>query len=810
MEFLYRSMDRPDVTDYPREFYEENIEKSLEARKKLPWGKIVPEREFKYFVLPVRVNNEALDSARGVFYKELYPRVKDLSMTEAALEINRWCQEKVSYKPSDSRTSTPLATMRSAIGRCGEESTFAVAAFRAMCIPARQVYTPRWAHTDDNHAWVEVWVDGEWHFLGACEPEAVLDLGWFNAPATRGMLMSTKAIGKYDGPEEVVSESATYREINVTSIYAPVDTFKVEVLDIQGNPVKAAKVAFRLYNYAEFYPLTWKVTDNEGNAQFIGGLGDLLVWASTPDGKYSGHAIAKPGKTLTIKLIETDKIGAEGEEKFDIAVPPARAIHVEVPAEKRAENERLKARGDSIRHAYEATFQPDGFMNDSRGNWQTIKDFVAKTEKSCSKAILSNISEKDRRDINMLILNEMRNFKTDTSQLAAQYILTNRIDNEHLSPFRGYFLQNFTQKEQKAFKNDPRKLVKWVDENITLDNEYNPRRLVQKPSTVHLTKKGDPRSRDIMFVALARTMNIPARLNPINGKPQYIPYSFEGKDIKKLREISAMPEENWPWEDVIFADAAAESGKTASPKGKLQLKYKPSGKTVEVPSYYIHFTISKIENGQPVLMNFDETADFQTLFGKPVTLDEGQYVITSGQRLANGNVLALNRYFTISEGKTSEVDFTVRNDDSQVQIIGNFNSENLYHDANEGVEKSILSTTGRGYYVLGVLKSAHEPSTHAINDLIAAADRLNNYDVKILLLADKISENDLARLPKNVVVGKDINNSIENEIVSNLKLSGNDKPYFIIADTFNRVVFSSNGYTIGLGATIADILQKVM
>ncbi len=69
-----------------------------------------------------------------------------------------------------------LFTIRSAYGRCGEQSTFTVAALRAIGIPARQVYTPRWAHTDDNHAWVEAWADGTWYFLGACEPEAVLNL----------------------------------------------------------------------------------------------------------------------------------------------------------------------------------------------------------------------------------------------------------------------------------------------------------------------------------------------------------------------------------------------------------------------------------------------------------------------------------------------------------------------------------------------------------------------------------------------------------------------------------------------------------
>lgn len=133
--------------------------------------------------------------------------------------------------PSDARTSSPLASVRTAYGRCGEESTFTVAALRAVGIPARQVYTPRWAHTDDNHAWVEAWVDGEWHFLGACEPEPVLDLAWFNAPASRGMLMHTNAFGNYDGPEEVVGRTPCTTEINVTANYAPVAPVTVRVLD---------------------------------------------------------------------------------------------------------------------------------------------------------------------------------------------------------------------------------------------------------------------------------------------------------------------------------------------------------------------------------------------------------------------------------------------------------------------------------------------------------------------------------------------------------------------------------------------------
>ena len=85
-----------------------------------------------------------------------------------------------------------------------------VAALRAVGIPARQVYTPRWAHTDDNHAWVEAWVDGDWHFMGACEPEPVLDMGWFNASVSRAMILHTKVAGDYKGSEDVISRNPVY------------------------------------------------------------------------------------------------------------------------------------------------------------------------------------------------------------------------------------------------------------------------------------------------------------------------------------------------------------------------------------------------------------------------------------------------------------------------------------------------------------------------------------------------------------------------------------------------------------------------
>ncbi len=216
-DWLYSSMNIADKANFPRSFWERNVGSALEARRDMPWGAKIPAREWLHFVLPVRVNNETLDSSRMVFYREIAPRVRNMSMEQAALEVNHWAHEKATYRPSDERTSSPLATVRTTFGRCGEESTLLVAAMRSVGIPARQIYTPRWAHTDDNHAWVEVWIDGRWRFLGACEPEPVLDLGWFNEPASQGVLMATNVIGNYDGPEQKLYRDSCYTRINITS-----------------------------------------------------------------------------------------------------------------------------------------------------------------------------------------------------------------------------------------------------------------------------------------------------------------------------------------------------------------------------------------------------------------------------------------------------------------------------------------------------------------------------------------------------------------------------------------------------------------
>ena len=112
LEFLYAYMPLSDLADYSGKFFLNQVNVALATKTTFKWGEKIPEEIFRHFVLPYRINNENLDSARMVFYKELKNRVVNMSMKEAALEVNHWCHEKVTYRGTDIRTSAPLSTVK--------------------------------------------------------------------------------------------------------------------------------------------------------------------------------------------------------------------------------------------------------------------------------------------------------------------------------------------------------------------------------------------------------------------------------------------------------------------------------------------------------------------------------------------------------------------------------------------------------------------------------------------------------------------------------------------------------------------------
>ena len=836
LEFLYAYMPLADLTDYPTAFYLDNVRAALRTAEEMGWN--VPEREFRHFVLPLRVNNENLDSSRVVFYRELKPRVEGLPMREAILEVNHWCHEKLTYQPSDARTLSPLGSLKNALGRCGEESTFCVAALRSVGIPARQVYTPRWAHTDDNHAWVEAWADGQWYFMGACEPEPVLNLGWFNAPASRAMLMHTKVFGRYDGPEEKVLESPNYTEINLIDNYAKTAKVDFTVVDGDGAPVEGARVDFCIYNYAEFYPALSKYTDAEGRTSLSAGLGDLLVWASK-EGAF-GYKKASFGKDGEVR-IEISPLASLGRndnpsfrglsvESVTVVPPPEGANIPPVTPEQRAENDRRFAREDSLRHAYEATFpthdealafvQGQGYGHHmaapilaSRGNWETIEAFMPMSgNHERVEQVLTALSGKDLKDAPLEVLQDY---------YAADRFLGARVENEFLTPFYGYFREHFTDAVAS-----PEALVEWVRNHVTVLDSPLAWNIPMSPAAVFESGLALPRSRDIFFVSLARALGFEAQKDPVTGKVQY--------------------RQDGEWFDVHFDGAPAAK----APTGILRLSYSPT-RAIPNPGYYSHFTISRLVSGRPRLLTFDEGevdmgggVDWEHVFRSGYPLETGQYLLVSGNRSSDGSVPVTMKFFSVKEGETTTVDLVIREEEGKVGVIGSFDAESLYapvpdqvgHDDSSfhgaghddpsfhglSVEsiprQSVLSAVGRGFYALAVVEPGKEPTNHFLRDLAAVREAMETWGRPILLLTEskaamekltaEIRAGRYGKLPATVLFGIDTG-GIRGSIKSSGGLAAGSLPVVILADSFNRVFFSSEGYSIGLGARLCDVINRL-
>lgn len=818
MKFLYAYMPLGDISDYSPDYYLQNVKASFQAKEEMPWGQSVSEELFRHFVLPIRINNENLDSSRVVFYRELKERVKNLSMYDAVLEVNHWCHEKVTYQPSDARTSSPLASVCTAWGRCGEESTFTVAALRSVGIPARQVYTPRWAHTNDNHAWVEAWADGKWYYMGACEPSPVLDMGWFDAPVKRAMLLHTKVFGKYTGPEDIMQQTNNYAEINVTSNYAPVAKTTVQIVDPAGNAVQDAAVQFGIYNYAEFYTVLSIKTDSEGKASITTGLGDLSVWAEK-EGKIAMQ-IVSAGKDAEYKIPLEFAQGDILQKELDIVPPIEIKPDNNVSQEKTDANNKRLVQEDSIRNAYSATFisgadavafaQTIGadttktarILRLSYGNWKAVQQFL-KDASSAGKTdlalqLLAVVSEKDLRDTPASVFaDHLNNVGTgENSDMFYRYVLNPRVRYELLTPYRSWLQQHISAEVKQAAKENPESLVRWA-EKIRVVNEYNSQRIAISPKGVFELGVADSGSREIFFIAASRSLGIPARLEEVTGKPQYY--------------------HNNAWHDVFF-----DGEKPAVAQfGSFSLSYSPD-KSLENPQYDTHFTVQKIEDGKMNLLNFrnpegyESTVSWRSLFAKPVPIETGSYMLISGTRMASGKVLARISTFNVEAGKNTQVDLIMRHDQQDLQVLGSMNPEALFLAKGKTEQQSILATTGRGYFIVAILGAGQEPTNHFVRDLARLKDEFQGWNRQLILLfkdqsqLERFNVSDFPALPSNITFGVDGNGQIADALVKELNLSSsNNLPIVVIADTFGRVVYVSQGYKIGIGDELIQILKKL-
>ncbi len=796
LEFLYAYMPLSDLANYNGDFFLKNVKLAFRARQEMTWGKSIPEPVFRHFVLPYRVNNENLDSARQVFYKELKPRIKKLDIKSAILELNHWCREKVIYQPTNDRTISPLGVIKSAYGRCGEESTFTVTALRSVGIPARQCYTPRWAHTDDNHAWVEVWIDGNWHFIGACEPQPDVDIAWFSVPALRAMLVHTKVFGPYLGKEEIINSKNKYTEINVLKTYAPTKKIIIKVIDNKSKAIKDATVEFQLYNYAEYYPIATKLTSDQGITSLETGLGDLLIWVRK-DSLFTFKKISV-SNTDTLQLTLNNADFSERIIDWDM-VPPIARIPKIASESGQQENERRLKKEDIIREKYIASFISDDeistfalkmhldvdsvsiYLKQSRGNWAEIKTFIEEATKINSNYVLvflSQLSRKDYCDANNGVLLGLYGssicYKGESNKYV-QYVLNPRINFEGLIDYKSYLAKNFKFSRSSDTLEDILRLKDWIIKNIKIsdDNYYG---LNLSPIGVFQAKYSDKISRNIFFVALCRTFGFPSRLEPSSLIPQYF---FEGK-----------------WHYIYFDKQIIKKSLPTA-----QINWKKSSELKKEIEYRVHFSLSYFEHGRYNILEYGWGKPFSEL-EKSIELRAGHYLLITGNRKVDGSVLTRNKFFNLKANQKLDLSIEIRKDFQTLNIVKTIDKPLEYKDINGQLQTFPNNTS----YVLAWIENGKETTNHTLKDISKAKDSFEKNQLKVYLMfkdieslrAFKKSDFDL---PSTVILGVQNNfSSIVSRFIA--------YPLYTLIRNHN-IYYLSQAYQIGIAEQLIKTNHKL-
>ena len=709
------------------------------------------------YILPYRVNDEDFSLYSIQFYRELSPLIKTDSISESALIANYWCYSKATYAQADDRTQNAITTIKSGRGRCGEESVLLVSALRSIGIPARQCYSPYWSHCDDNHAWVEIYTGSSWEFLGACEPEEKLNLGWFNNAASRALLIRHRVFGlserQINNDQNNIFTTATS-----TDIYIKTKNVTVNVIN-NGEKLPYAKVGLYTINYCMPKLIYEKTTDCNGTAQFEIGMGDSLFFTYC-NGKYD-MAVCKE-KDYQVKLdisrcvksVDFNLIPYEGNIQNDDFMPSK--IHTDKLALLQSKREKSHKQSSNANNKY---------IKLSKLNSHVIEMFINDTYilDEHKVEILESLTKKDFCDINYEALCDMElayEYKEKFPyEIFSKYLLPLRVENEPLYPYKKFIKEYFKDKI------DIKYILDLLNE-MTIVDKYTYNGLVADIKGVIKNKLITTFSLPIHLVQISRAIGIPARLNPTTRQPEYFNgdkfiYFYDNNvnnniDIDNANAINTTVKET-----IISIDKNT----------KLKLNYESD------------FTICHIKDGYFNYLNFGEELTLPI----QLSVEKGLYATTQATRQIDGSLIG-TIYFNNNVTLQDPIIFTkdkLKKIDIPDEIINTMN----------------------GKKVIAYIQNNSEPTEHFLNELLENEDKILTSNIEVILYGSTNEKNDTLSLILNKNLAKynisEFNNSWK-QFRKDMHIGDLRLP-FITATMDKKGLYSFANYNVGT----VDMLLKI-
>ena len=741
LDYYRASMLWCDREDVPEAVLYAYAQHAFFLRENVEWCRRLPRDIFLENVAAYRINSERIEDCRRFFYDMVMPLLDGLTPEEAILRVNLWCCANATYHQADDRTANAITVYKSGFGRCGEESTFAVTVLRSVGIAARQVYAPLWSHCDDNHAWVEVWCDGRWQYFGACEPEPVLNRGWFDLPSSRAMLVHARTFGEAQGPEEVIGRTGGVTYYNVTEHYADTAEVVFACTDWAGRPLCGACVKLEVLNFSHFGTIATLRTDERGKFSVRLGLGSLRLSClqsvaacgmAQADGEMSCPKeaetaeeadqnqeeslqelgavvrIEKSGE-LSVKLeaqrqeIWTDAYFAapKGRKKKEKESGPVSAAFREEVEKAKEERERR------ISSYYDPECggrypEAEEILRAAGGNFEEVMHFLETDDNPYRIKLLKVLAQKDYYDCRSEMLEEhlecalaFAGREGIADDIFVKYILNPRLEHEELSCWRHALAEALAEKAMQ-YRENPHLIWTDVCEKLCPPAEDGYDTLRIQPLSAYKSGRGNLADQRNLFVAIARSLGIYARLQPETGEPEF------------YRNGAFCP-----------ADAAADCA------GGMLTLLAGEGKGW---TYWTDWCIERLEADGYCPLNLQDKKweDGRLL----LTVKQGHYRIITTVRLANGDqmekeycfrmgkecrTVALKRHGCDRDGGAKEL--------WPVELC-----------AEDGRTVSERPGNGkRNAYIW--LREGEEPTEHLLNELLERIDDVKNVRERIFLLS---------------------------------------------------------------------------
>ena len=796
IQWIYANSPLSDMANYDFDMFKKCAEHGVMLRETSPFAKDLPEDIFLNYVLHIRVNEEELCDCRQLFHSLLADRVNHLSMHDAIIEANYWNCENVMYQLTDIRTISALGAYNSAYGRCGEESNFGVNVFRAIGIPARQIYTPRWAHCDDNHAWVEVYCDGNWYFLGACEPEEVLNKGWFTNASSRAMLIHSRCFGDIEG-EEIISKVGMASFLNNLKLYAVTKKITVVVKDEEGNRVPGAQVAFGILNYSNIFNAAVMTADENGEASLTCGLGSLNIHVKK-DGKYCEKLIFTPDQDVVEITLKTEPIVHDEWQQFATIAPKDQIVNGAKPTEEQKELCQVKTtaanakreqrvadmfdadKANAIVAKYGYSQKIYNVLFDSRSNMANLVAFLEDEnyDAQAKEKLLLTLSKKDRRDVNIEILKEAldltKDFTYEDEDMFYKYVVCPRAYYEPMCKSRQFILDFFTEEQKAAFKADPKSVWTYINETIGFDPTIEYGQITTNPIGALTVKNASPLSKKILFVAICRALGIMSRINMLNQLAEYyVDGAFVPVEVLEKGNCTIIFEKE---EDETFL-------------------------------YYPDFSIGLLVNGEYQTLDLEnEKWDGNQL---KINVTSGEYRVITDNRLPNGNLYANKYHFYLGEGETKTLKLE-KYQANLAEMLDNFALDEfkVYDEDGNVVLGSELT---KNKAILMWLEQGKEPTEHILNEMLDQEGDFQELPADIIFmingkgaLENAKVQKVLATFPKIKVYYDSFVPNVET-LARRMYVDPDKLPLVIVTTKELNAVYACSGYNVGSG----DMLVKI-